>query len=230
LQKVTEIEDNILTKKISWSLFRVFFAKDNNRLNYELFFDNFENIVTWIDTHLQNAIYANINSRDMWNIIESYLWIAVEYEDLQDSDKILANLKEFLKRADDAKYELHWDINLNKMASIIWIDHILKIKNYDFTNLNFILNQVQWNYFEINWEKKLCDREYLLTEADKMFDGNNEKLKEKWAKLYIGLWSYTDSFKINKLKKIANLTVDRDLSKKKNLQTYNTRTTLVFER
>ena len=142
---------------------------------------------------------------DFDKLIRIYFHLNVSPADLKDPSKILKGFESFARAAHDASYLRLPDPDYNRALSLIGKDSFLDKEDITFDHIAFIINILQGSGPEFTKEK-------ITQKALKMLNGNDVIMKEKGARLLIGLGSLTSDFDIKTITKIAKEGVDEAIS------------------
>jgi hypothetical protein len=186
-------------------ILRIFLAKTNS---YEESFGVFEKLnAPEFKTRLEAVKRPFEQLR--WSIrglTAFYLKSVVELTDLDTPEKIFQGLSEFLKKTQEENYDHRTDPHFEKAFFLLNPGEMLEKESVSFIHLSFILNQLLGSSPEYS-------RENLNKYARRLLNSPKEVLREKGAKLLIGLGNSVRDFDLSTLKKIAQEGVDDKLSR-----------------
>jgi len=150
--------------------------------------------------------HQNLSERCVEDLITKYFCLNVSPEEIKDAEKIIAGLKEFINKADEAKYNPSTDPDLSNALSLLDPKKTLEKKDADFTHIAFILNILMDSSEEYSKDK-------IRNKALSLLNDQEEVLREKGAKLLVGMGGKVSEFDLATIQKIAKEGVDKKLTK-----------------
>lgn len=141
------------------------------------------------------------------SIIYVYFKIAVKPADLKDPQKVLNDLDSFVKKAVKNNYVYDTDPGLNRAASFLDPLKLIEKPDTEFTHIAFILNVLRDS--SPSFSKEALAKIAL----NQLNNKDSALLREKGAKILIGLGTMTQDIGLDVLIDIAKIGVDGKLTK-----------------